>query len=320
MIVPNERKRIINRAKVAVQAHRSLGVLSIFAVVLAALSLASGGYGWGTMLRSLAFVGIAALGENIVLNTGGIDISIYAVYTFSGLCCTVLINQLGVSTPVAILLGLLLSSGLGWLNGVIITKFQLPSYLVTIGTLGVYSGICKILSATYPILYLPADFTVLGQGQLLGIPIPFLICVVLMAAYHVMMSQTVLGRWIGAVGNNSWAAQASGIRAARVKRIAYAMCGLLVGLSGILEAARVGFSWQSSESVLMLGVIAAAMTGMEEIRSVNHKVLGVLIGTLLIVGIEQCLGLFQLLAWEDLFMGCVLLVILVLGRRRGRSA
>lgn len=299
-----------------VRSHPALGWLSLFALLLLALPLGSGSYGPGIVLRSLAFVGIAALGESIVLHTGGIDLSIHAVYTFSGMCCTVLINQLGISTPLAILLGLAASAMLGWFNGAIITRFALPPYLVTIGTLGVYHGLCKVLSAKYPILYLPADFTILGQGQLLGIPIPFLVFLLLVGGYQLLMGKSVLSRWMFAVGSNAWAAQASGIQAARVQRIAYMLCSLLVGLSGILEAARIGFSWQSTESTLMLGVIAAAMTGIYEIRNPRWKVLGVQLGTVLIVGVEQCLALFQLLAWDDLCMGCAILAIIIIGRRK----
>ncbi len=280
------------------------------------LSVVLGGYGLQFLWRSWAFVGILVIGENIVLSTGGIDLSIQAVYVFSGLFCSIIVNQWEVATPVAVAVGLVLSAGLGFVNGFIITRFELSPYLATIGTLGIINGICKLLSAMYPILYLPTNFTLLGQGQVWGIPIPFVIWIVLLLAYHILFSKSMLGRYISAVGSNEWAAQMSGIPINTVKITAYTLCSLLVGLSGILEVSRVGFSWPSTQPMLMLGIIAAAMAGMNGIKSSKWKVLGVVLGTILITSMEQCLALFQLLAWEDAFMGCAILFIVFFGRRR----
>jgi ribose/xylose/arabinose/galactoside ABC-type transport system permease subunit len=211
---------------------------------------------------------IVAIGEMIVLITGGIDLSVTSVIGLSSVVgASIMSSDQGLlaGNPAAATAGIagmiLVGLAVGLVNGVAVTRLRMPPFIVTLTSMMFFSGLAVWLTQSRPIYDLPARFNELGQGAWLWIPNSSVIAGVLAVSAHVLLSRSLLGRWIYAVGTNARASLISGVPVNRVITFAYVFSGGCASVASILYTARLETGSPVLGQRILLDVIGATVIG-----------------------------------------------------------
>ncbi|RUU33329.1 MULTISPECIES: ABC transporter permease, partial [unclassified Mesorhizobium] len=227
----------------------------LFAPHFASVSTAS------AVLRITAIVSVMAIGMTFVIICGEIDLSVGSVASFSGMIGALLLDQ-SVPAYVAALLVLGAGASIGAVSGVLVTKLRIPSFLVTLGMLSIFSGLALTITGTRPVSIVDDDFSNLfWNGSFLGMQAPIWWTIVLTAVGYYLLHQMPYGRRVYATGGNAVAARFSGVRTDGVKIFAFAISGMTASLAGLMLAARSTAGNPSLGAGLELDVIAAVIIG-----------------------------------------------------------
>ena len=163
-----------------------------------------------TVAKQTAVIGVLTIGELLVIITGGIDLTVGAVLAFS-MVISALMLKAGVPLVVCILAALAIGAAVGYLNGFIVTKMKLPPFIATLGMTGVLRGAALIITDGLPVSSLPESINWFGNGTVLFISVPILILAVLAIIFQIVLSKTIFGRQIYALGSNTEATRLAGI-------------------------------------------------------------------------------------------------------------
>ncbi|MEA3146410.1 MAG: ribose transport system permease protein, partial [Verrucomicrobiota bacterium] len=213
--------------------------------------------------RNFSFVGIVAMGMTLVILTGGIDLSVGSVWGMTAVVVAFLLTH-GWPVPLAILVSLLAAGGIGLMNGLCITRLKMSPFVPTLATLSIARSFALIVTHGRPISIFGEEyqsFLWLGGGDILGVPNPFIIFCLIAVFFWILLSRTVWGRYVYAVGGNEKTARLTGLRVDRLKIIVYILSALVAGVAGIVQ-----YSYLSSVTADLgtgqeLAVIAATVIG-----------------------------------------------------------
>lgn len=268
----------------------------------------------GLVLKYAALFGIITLGVSFVIATGGIDLSIGSWIGFTAVLVPVLMVEYGWSAAAAIAAVLGLSVAAGLIHGWLVTKLRLQPFLVTLCGLFIYRGLARVAGGDRQ-QGLPAELLwvkgKLIEGRVVdGLPIPpvFLLLVALCIGGAVLLNKTVWGRHLLATGRNEQAARFSGVNTTAVRLLAFVICSVLAGVSGILWLASVGFAQGTTTgSFYELWAIAGAVLGACSLRGGECSMAGVLLGILMVAVIKQGVLLGVDDRWKELVIGLFVL-------------
>lgn len=238
------------------------------------------------ILKQSSVITIMAIGMTFVIVAGAIDLSVGSLMALSSILGTMLLAFLAATTDhawLAIAAGLALSvlAGVvgGWINGFTISALGLPSFIVTLGTLGVFRGIALYITNGIPVVDLPREFGWLAEGELFSlVPIPVVILVVVAAVFAVALRKTKLGRYTLAIGSNYEAAVYSGIEVSRYRTYGFLVLGGLAGLAGMIEASRLITGQPTAGEGYELRVIAAVVIGGGSLSGGEGSIAGTIVG------------------------------------------
>jgi ribose transport system permease protein len=273
-----------------------------------------------TVANQTAIVAIVAIGMTMVIIAAGIDLSVGSLIALSGVIAAVSIRQLvGDGEPSMLafvpgcLLAILVCAALGALSGLIVTRFDVPAFIVTLAVMQIARGLAyKVAGSPDPVRIESETFHNLSAGDVLAIPNPVIVMVVLYAIAHFVMSKTTLGRYLYAVGGNPEAARLSGVPVKTVIVFAYAMCALLAGLGGVLDASLFRSARASGALGWELQIIAAVVVGGTSLAGGEGKVLGTLIGALILGVIQDGMSLTNVDPYTQLIVFGLLIIVAVL--------
>jgi ribose transport system permease protein len=241
---------------------------------------------------------VVAAGMTLVVITAGIDLSVGSVLGLASAVFGVALVNGGLPVPVAALLALLAGAAAGWVNGWVSVRLRVPSFIVTLGMLEVARGLSYILTGSQT-KYLG---TVLGglarPWPGLGLPASFLLAVAIVGLLQVVLTRTVFGRRLVAIGTNEEAVRLAGLDVTGPKIAVFALTGLLVGAGALFYLARLGSSDPNAGIGLELSAIAAVVIGGTSLMGGRGSVLSTFLGVLIIATLET--GLAQLGASEPL--------------------
>jgi len=278
-------------------------------------------YNIRSSLMAMVTTTLVAIGQTAVLITGGFDLSVGSILAFCGIMTGKALNG-GVPVVPAILMGLSIGAGLGYLNGLLVTRIRMNPFIATLGTMTVVRGASLALTEGRVVGGLPGAFNFIGQGQVGGIPVAVLIMVFLVIVGDVLLRKHRWFRQIFYIGSNEEAARFSPIKVDRVKQVAYLISGGFAALAGIVSASRMGSMMATAGSGVELASIAAAVIGGVTLGGGAGSVLGSTLGVMLLVIITNVLLLSGVSPyWEKVFSGAILLAVVtvdVLSRRRSR--
>lgn len=235
------------------------------------------------VFRQSAIYGILAAGEFFVIISGMIDLSVSSTAALAGIIFAIIIKSGGVAMmPVAIVLGLFAGIIVGIINGLLVSKLEIPPFIATLGSYLYVRGIVYLSTNAYPIVSLPSEYNFIGRGFLWGIPLPVIIMAVVYVISIILSEKKKIGRFFYAIGGNEEAAYLSGINSARVKTIAYAVCGLMASVAGIILMSRLGSGQPNAAIGYEFEAIIAVVLGGVSFSGGKGKALNVLFGTLFI--------------------------------------
>jgi ribose transport system permease protein len=278
------------------------------------------------ILLATSVTGILAMGVTFVIISGGIDLSIGTVMTLSAVMTGVTITNAGLPIPIGIAVGIMTGVTMGLINGALIARLKIPPFIATLVMLSVARGLALIVSDLAPIYFPDApEFNEAFMGSvsesLFGIDIPNLTFVFFGSAIVAgfILSRTILGRYVFAIGSNEEATRLSGVRTVRWKASAYVISGLFAGLAGIVIAARLNSAQPAVGFGYELDAIAAAVIGGTSLSGGEGSILGTVIGAFLISVLTNGLRLLDVpQEWQIVVTGVivVLAVYLDIVRRR----
>lgn len=266
------------------------------------------------ILRQSAIIGIMAIGVTFVIITAEIDLSIASIMTFSGLVAGALSTGgfgIGVALPVwlAIICTLLIGAMIGAVSGMANAKLKIPTFMATLSMMFIVDGISLWFSGAQPLYGIPDSLQWFGSGKVFGIPSIVIVFAVIFVISHIVLSRTVFGRNVYAIGGNEEAAKMSGINVAKYKILVLTISGILAALAGILMLGRIGSAQVTAGVGLQLPPIAAVILGGTSlfggVGSMWRTLVGVLLMGVLVNGLNL-LGVGS--AGQNLATGIVLFV------------
>lgn len=230
-----------------------------------------------SVVRQTAVINIMALGMTMVIITGGIDLSVGSILALAG-CLGTMAMTSGLPVGVGILVGILTGCAAGLLNGVLTTRLRISPFIVTLGTLLIIRGLALILTNGMPVQNVPKEFSFLGEGSVAGVPFVLILLIAIALVVHVILEHTKLGRYAFAIGSNPDAAFYAGIPVRFHTTVIYGICGMLTGLSGMIESSRLMTGQPTAGQGYELPAIAAVVIGGGSLRGGEGTVVGTLIG------------------------------------------
>ena len=266
--------------------------------------------------RQLSFLLIVTMAQMLVLLTAEIDMSVGFTIALTSVVSSKMMVDHGVL--VGVLAGLAVGLVIGLINGVIVARFRVPSFIVTIGMGSIAFGLALQISSGSPISGLPESFTsALGNSNLGIVPVSLLIALGVFAVLYLVLNWTTLGRYFYAVGGGENAARLVGVPVFRTKVLAFVLCSVLTSLAGILLTARVSSGEPNLGGDLLIMSIAAAVLGGTSFFGGEGRLGLVAVGALFLVVLNNGMNLIRVSSYtQGIVLGVLLVTAVVIDRLR----
>ncbi|MFA0086705.1 ribose ABC transporter permease [Vibrio sp. 10N.286.49.C2] len=267
------------------------------------------------ILRQTSINAIIAVGMTLVILTAGIDLSVGSVLALCGAFAASLIGM-EIPVMVAVPTALVAGAALGAISGIIIAKGKVQAFIATLVTMTLLRGVTMVYTDGRPIstgFTETADaFAWFGTGYALGIPVPVWLMVLVFASVWYLLNHTRFGRYIYALGGNESATRLSGIDVDKVKIGVYAICGLLAALAGIIVTSRLSSAQPTAGMGYELDAIAAVVLGGTSLMGGRGRIMGTLIGALIIGFLNNALNLLDVSSYYQMIAKAVVILLAVL--------
>lgn len=288
---------------------------------------------WINILRNNSGVGIIALGMTLVIISGGIDLSVGSTLVAIGATVMMMIDigpkgillNMGITGApayiIAIIVGILMGFLLGEITGLLITKGKLPPFIANFGTMKIFRSVTQQFMTGYNPL-IPKGFLSIASLQVFGqLLMPILYWIILAVLLHIVSTRTKFGRQTIAVGSNERATRLSGVNVNSVKRRIYALMGVLVGFSAILQVSRIGsMDYANAGSGYEMDAISAVIVGGTRMSGGKGTIIGTVLGTLIIAVMNNLLNLVGVPPFlREAFKGVIVIGAVLLQKKESTS-
>lgn len=298
----------------------------IFAFVLSLILVPafSTKYNLGNILIHTADLAILSIALTFVLLNGSIDFSITSVIGLGSVISAMIMNKdtgLLADSPYGFIVGIFVFVALGLvigsINGFAVIILKMPSFMATMATYMVFSGLSLYISQSETISNLPGGFLFFGEGKLLYIPLPILISAFVFIVSYFLLSKTIFGRSIYAIGTNPKASFISGISVKKHIFLLFVICGFLGSLGGIVMTARVGAGMPTLGQERLLDIVAAVILGGTSLFGGIGSVAGTILGALFITVMNNSLDLMGI-DWYiiNIVKGVIILIVALIDAKR----
>jgi ribose transport system permease protein len=263
------------------------------------------------ILLSTAVTGILALGATIIIVTSGIDLSCGTVMTMASVMAGVFTINLGVPVWIGVIGGILTGAVAGLISGLAIAKMKIPPFIATLAMMMVAKGLALVISKATPIYFsAKPSFQQIAMGTFIpGIPNAVLIFFVMAIIGSVILSKTVIGRYIFALGSNEEATRLSGVNVNKWKIIIYMIAGIFTGVAGIVMASRLNSAQPALGQGYELEAIAAVVIGGTSLSGGTGTILGTVIGALIMSVLTNGLQILSVPdEWQTVVVGLVIIL------------
>lgn len=313
-------KQIIRNAFKPVMTGRAVGLL-IATILLSSLTASAShtflsSYTVFVLSRQMAFSILIALAQAVCLVVGGMNMSVGAIGSMATVIMGICFQDFGLNPWLTVPLVLLFGLAAGLLNGLIITKLRINSFIVTLSTMFVYMGLRSGISGGSPYTT-PDDFGFIGQENLLNVSWVFVLVVLILASAAYVFSSTVFGRQLLATGGNESAARLCGIATDQMILWAHGISGILAGLAAVLWASMIGSAAPETGDTWLIGSFAVAIIGGTGLNGGSISIPGIFLGGAIFILIQN--GLIDIKAnpyFANSFLGGLILLAIVLDRVR----
>lgn len=267
------------------------------------------------ILQQTSINAVIAVGMTLVILTSGIDLSVGSIFALTGAIAASIIG-VDISPFIAIFVSLALGWLLGAFSGIIIAKGKLQAFIATLVMMLILRGITQVYTKGSPISTGSNDnselFEWVAFGRVLGIPVPILIMIIVFISAWYLLKYTRLGRYIYALGGNEAATRLSGINVDKVKIIVYAISGLLCALASTIEVARLSSAQPTAGTGYEMDAIAAVVLGGTSMSGGRGKIIGTLVGALILGFLNNGLNMLGVDAYYQMIVKGVVILLAVL--------
>ncbi len=261
-----------------------------------------------TVLISASSLSLIGAALTIVLIAGEIDLSIAAMQAFAGSVAAVLIIEAGVPWPIGVVLAIAIGTGAGIVSGLVSVLGRLPTFITTLAMLGIVQGTAFLLTNGQPVAGFPDGYQVIGNEWLGPIPYSIMVAALIYLVLHYMLSRTVLGLQIFAVGGNRTAAERVGISWGRNTIIVLGLSALLSSVSGIMITSRLNAGSGTYGANDLLPAVAAVIIGGTSLTGGVGSLAGTFAGILIVVTIGDGLTLLNVSQfWQQVLVGVIIM-------------
>ncbi|MCC8108953.1 MAG: ABC transporter permease [Planctomycetes bacterium] len=260
------------------------------------------------MLRQISINGIIAVGMAFVIITGGIDLSVGAILALASIIACDFAHPDTYPLIVPILIAVVIGGFVGFLNGVIVAKGNVPAFIVTMGMMTICRGLTLLYNRGTAVLNFTKDFGKIGGGVVFGIPVPIIILAVVVAFFAFVLNNTRFGRYVYAIGGNKLSARASGINTDRITISVYVLLGVLCGIAGIVLSSRVMAATVIAGTGYELNAIAAVVIGGTSLSGGLGTIGGTVVGALIIGLLKNGLDLMNISSYfQEVIQGVIII-------------
>lgn len=268
--------------------------------------------------RQISFLVLIAIGATLVMAVGEFDLSVGSMASFGGVAAALLAVK-GYPLAVVFLVTLGAALAIGFVNGWIVTRFKVLSFITTLAMGTILGGLNFRLTGGATVFEnIPDSFRYLGQTSVAGIPLLSIIMLLATVLFWYVMAHTPFGRKLYAIGGNESASRVAGVRVAINKNAAFALCAAMAALTGILMASRLGSAHPNGGEGLFLQAYAAAFIGMTSFKEGVPNIWGTFVGAAIIGILANGLTILQVPTYmQDIITGCII-VAAVLLQKMGR--
>lgn len=273
------------------------------------------------ILRQNASNLFLATGMTMVIILGGIDLSVGSVIALSGCVAAGCVVKLGMPEVAGFLIAVAVGGVVGIFNGFVISKTEIPPFIVTLASMNITKGIALVLTQGAPIRCMTDAFKFIGAGYVGSVPAPVIWMLIVFIIAVLIVNRTQMGRHIYAVGGNAQAAKFSGINVSKVKFFVYTYTGIMAGIAGIVVASRLYSGQPTAGDGAEMDAIAAVVVGGTSMSGGSGKLGGTLIGVLIIGVLNNGLNLMGVDSnWQYIVKGLVILLAVYVDFLRNKKA
>lgn len=317
---PNQQKKLTNINRRLSWLWSEYSVIIAFLIIFIAASFMSPRFldlnNQMNILMQVSIIGIISLGMTVVMLSGGIDLSVGSVLALVGVITVIALNATG-SIVIAILTAFIVGSFVGLLNGLMVAKGRIASFIATLGMMAAARSIALYIADGGSISGEISGFTAIANSDLWIIDYPIIIFLLMTVFVYMLMHKTRFGRYVYALGSNEKAALLSAIHVDRVKLGVYSLAGLLVSVSAIIETSRLNsISSSSSGMAYELDAIAAVIIGGTRMTGGRGKIIGTFFGVLILGILNNMMNLMNVSPHLQGFVKGLIIIIAVLFQKR----
>ena len=300
---------------------KKTAILWVMIILILILSVISPSFFRGqnllNIIKQASITGVIGVGMTFVLITGGIDLSVGSVMALSGtMAASVAVAEKNMPIALVILVGVGLGALCGLINGIGVSYIGFPPFIMTLGMMTIARGIPLVFTNGTPIFGLSEEFNMIANSRVLGVPSLVIFLVITVLAGHIILSKTVLGRRIYAVGGNEDAARLSGVSTAKVKLFVYVFCGILSGIAGILICSRITSGNGTVAEGYEMNAISAAVIGGVSMTGGSGNVLGMVVGAMILTIIQNSFDIMGVNSfYQNIIKGIIILLAVFLDLR-----
>ena len=308
-----------------VSAFRELGVIIALLVLVLVFSLTSDIFlstnNILNITRQVSVISLIAIAMTFVIITGGIDLSVGSIISFSGIITASAIKNYELPIWSAVLIGTSIGALVGFINGLLISYLRMPAFITTMGTMTILRGLGFVYTQGYPIYDLPKKFKLLGQGYIGSIPTPTIILLFVAVLASIVLNKTVFGRRVYAIGGNPEAARIAGIKVKRDTMFVYIISGIICAIAAVIQAARLGSGLPTIGEGFELDAIAAVVIGGAAMTGGSGTILGTILGSMILGVLSNGLSLLDVDSYiMTVISGCVVILAVLIDQLRGLMA
>jgi len=250
---------------------------------------------------------ILAVGMTFVISTGGIDLSVGSILASSGIVTGILLKA-GLPIPLCIAIGIAAAVLMGAINGLVVANFNINPLIITLGTAAVYGGLGLIVTGGTPIYQMPQEFVRIVKHEMIGLPLPIVISILVLAASIVLLTCTRWGQYTLTLGSNELALTRLGVNVKLHKVSVYALNGLMAGIASIIITARMNVAEATAGAGMEMNAIAAVIMGGTLLSGGKGTLLGTTIACLLLSVMKNGLTMMSVNAhYQEFIIGAILL-------------
>jgi ribose transport system permease protein len=321
---PPARRRDLGRLARTLS-FRNISAIYVFAVIFVVFSLwvpdtFLSGDTWRALISSQAVTGILAVGLVIALSAGAFDLAIGTTLGFGSILVAWLLAKRGIPIVPAIVLTILAGAAVGVLNGLLVVKARIDSFIATLGMSSILLAMIAWVSSSQQILGLSSSFQKLGTTDIFGLTLPVYLMLAIALVTWYVLECTPIGRHVYATGGNTEAARLAGVRTSAVVVVALVACGAIAAFSGLLVSSALGTGDPTIGPAYLLPAFSAAFLGSTQFRGGHFNVWGTVLAVYVLATGVKGLQLAGAPIWiPDLFNGVALLLAVGLARYQGTA-